>query len=109
MGSSVLGPNDIYVKLKRFKHSLGSRRPKFYFVKVDIRACFDTIEHGKLLDVIEGVLQEVSDCVLKIRIAKTTTQTVNAAEHVHDATVLYSCSDDGKDLEEVSPYRLPQM
>lgn len=59
MGASVLGPNEVYLKLKRFKASLGTRRQKLYFVKVDIRACFDTIEQGKLLDVIESVLKEV--------------------------------------------------
>lgn len=34
-------------------------RPKFYFVKVDVQACFDTIEQTKLLAILRDVLSEV--------------------------------------------------
>lgn len=34
-------------------------RPKFYFVKVDVRACFDTIKQDKLLEIVEGLLKDV--------------------------------------------------
>jgi len=59
MGASVLGTNEIYARFKDFKTRMGDRRPKLYFVKVDIKACFDTIEQEKLLKVIEEVLEEV--------------------------------------------------
>lgn len=35
-------------------------RPKLYFVKVDVRACFDTIEQGKLLEILRKVIEEAS-------------------------------------------------
>ena len=34
-------------------------RPKLYFVKVDVQACFDTIDQGKLLDIIQSLISEV--------------------------------------------------
>ena len=33
-------------------------RPKLYFVKVDVKACFDTIKQDKLLSIIEELLIE---------------------------------------------------
>ena len=34
-------------------------RPKLYFVKVDVQACFDTIEQTKLLGILRDLLSEV--------------------------------------------------
>ena len=34
-------------------------RPKLYFVKVDVQACFDTIEQSKLLQILRDVLSGV--------------------------------------------------
>lgn len=34
--------------------------PKLYFVKVDVRTCFDSIEQEKLLEILQRVLSEVS-------------------------------------------------
>lgn len=34
-------------------------RPKLYFVKVDVQACFDTIDQGKLLQILRRLLSEV--------------------------------------------------
>ena len=31
-------------------------RPKLYFLKVDVQACFDTIEQTKLLEILEEVI-----------------------------------------------------
>lgn len=39
----------------------GPRRPKLYFVKMDVQACFDTIEQGKLLKIIKELLSEVNN------------------------------------------------
>lgn len=63
VASSALGTNDVYVKFKEFKSRLqpGASR-ELYFVKVDVKACFDTIQQEKLLDVINSVLTEVSLC-----------------------------------------------
>ena len=34
-------------------------RPKLYFVKVDVQACFDTIEQTKLLSILRDLISEV--------------------------------------------------
>ena len=36
-----------------------SPRPKLYFVKVDVQACFDTIEQRELLRIIDKLISEV--------------------------------------------------
>lgn len=36
-----------------------ARSPKLYFVKVDVRAAYDTIQQDKLLQIVEAVLTEV--------------------------------------------------
>lgn len=33
--------------------------PKLYFVKVDVRACFDTIEQEKLLEILTHIISDV--------------------------------------------------
>ena len=34
--------------------------PELYFVKVDVKACFDTIKQDKLLGLVEEILSDVS-------------------------------------------------
>ncbi|PIL35516.1 hypothetical protein GSI_02244 [Ganoderma sinense ZZ0214-1] len=63
LGASVFGPNEIYTKLKAFKTRLTSgnpkaKLPKLYFVKVDVQACFDTIEQTKLLSILRDLISE---------------------------------------------------
>ncbi|CDO70652.1 hypothetical protein BN946_scf184756.g19 [Trametes cinnabarina] len=63
LGASVFGPNEVYAKLKAFKNKLTSgnpsaKLPKLYFVKVDVQACFDTIEQTKLLEILRELLVE---------------------------------------------------
>ncbi|THH09180.1 hypothetical protein EW146_g8757 [Bondarzewia mesenterica] len=65
LGSSVFGPNEIYGKLKAFKSRLAFNNPsgplpKLYFVKVDVQACFDTIEQAKLLQILRDAISEES-------------------------------------------------
>ncbi|KAG8817520.1 hypothetical protein FRC17_011196, partial [Serendipita sp. 399] len=60
-GATVNSHSGIYFKLKEFKNANrlpNGLLPKLYFVKVDLRACFDSIEQGKLLDIIKSVLKE---------------------------------------------------
>ncbi len=85
LGASVFGPNEVYMKLKAYKTRLlssslsgklcvrsilcdgvilqrrDSNRPKLYFVKLDVQACFDTIEQTKLLQILRTILSEVSE------------------------------------------------
>ena len=35
-------------------------RPKLYFVKVDVQACFDTIEQSTLLKILKELMSKVS-------------------------------------------------
>ncbi|KAJ3546316.1 hypothetical protein NMY22_g2104 [Coprinellus aureogranulatus] len=68
LGASVLGNDQIYVQLKNFKKSLSDRNgalPKLYFVKVDVQACFDTIEQTKLLEIIQDLLSEACDILFQ--------------------------------------------
>jgi len=34
--------------------------PELYFVKVDVKACFDTIKQDKLLGLVEEILSDVT-------------------------------------------------
>ncbi|POW03795.1 hypothetical protein PSTT_10836 [Puccinia striiformis] len=47
MGYSVLGLDHIYTRFKNFRSRFGPSLPDLYFVKVDIRACFDSIQQDK--------------------------------------------------------------
>ena len=61
LGSSLFCVADLFPKLKDFKTRLD--RPqmanvKFYFVKVDVQACFDTIPQREVLDLVEQLCSE---------------------------------------------------
>lgn len=63
LGASVIGTSEIFTKLAEFKARLltqnqAKKSPRFYFVKVDVQACFDTIEQSKLLGIIRTCLSE---------------------------------------------------
>ncbi|KAJ3554494.1 hypothetical protein NM688_g3081 [Phlebia brevispora] len=62
VGAAIFGPNEIYQKLKGFKATLQrdfpQGLPKLYFVKMDVQACFDTIDQTKLLHILVEVLKE---------------------------------------------------
>ena len=40
-----------------------SIRPPLYFVKVDVQACFDTIDQRKLLEILQRIIREVGSLV----------------------------------------------
>ncbi|KAK7463508.1 Telomerase reverse transcriptase [Stygiomarasmius scandens] len=98
LGASVFGPSDVYAKLKNLKANLrrsyGGALPKLYFVKVDVRACFDTIEQTKLLDILSQLLSEDAYLIKKhiqvnqrhdksYRTTTTKNQAYPAGEHPH--------------------------
>ncbi|BGP08731.1 Telomerase reverse transcriptase [Rhodotorula toruloides] len=62
VGSLVSDPQQIYAKIRTYKSRLlakhGGKLPKFYLVKVDVRAAYDTIQQDKLLQIVEAVLTE---------------------------------------------------
>lgn len=71
VGSLVTNTTEIYSRLKHFKAGLiadhNGALPRLYLVKVDVRACFDTINQQTLLTILEHTLAEVS--VLNERVA----------------------------------------
>lgn len=65
LSSSVFGPNEIYTQLKIFRQRLmqdpllsraSTKKRKLYFIKVDVRCAFDSIDQSKLLEIIEKIL-----------------------------------------------------
>ena len=67
--SSALGLNDIYRCMKSYKKKLlerfGGKIPNLYCCKVDIAACFDTIDQEKLISILERVFTEPEYVVKK--------------------------------------------
>ncbi|KAJ3272823.1 hypothetical protein HDV01_005251 [Terramyces sp. JEL0728] len=57
-GNSCFGKNDIFNRLLAIKKSLADIPEKLYFCKIDIQACFDTINQRLLLEIIEGFLKK---------------------------------------------------
>ncbi|KAG8723153.1 hypothetical protein FRC09_004547 [Ceratobasidium sp. 395] len=98
LGASVFGSNDIYRKLSAFKSSVlrpDGSMPKLYFAKLDVRACFDTIEQGKLLSILRQSLTQDGYMIRKFtRMQFSTGQTrrtfqkkaVPDLEHTHFMT-----------------------
>ncbi|KAF5391483.1 hypothetical protein D9757_002434 [Collybiopsis confluens] len=62
IGASTSGDDDVYVKLKNFKQSLRrvfeGKLPRLYFVKMDVQACFDTIDQQKLLEILRTLISQ---------------------------------------------------
>ncbi|KAG2412542.1 hypothetical protein HFD88_010099 [Aspergillus terreus] len=58
MGSCVSSMGDIQKRVKEFKRQLPSCNVPFYFVKLDIQSCFDTIPQQSLVRFIERVITQ---------------------------------------------------
>jgi len=59
LGSALFSVDDIFARLQNFRTSLSSRGPQsspFYFAKVDVRSCFDTIPQKRLLSLAKQIL-----------------------------------------------------
>lgn len=56
LGSAIFSVRDIYPKLRDFRQKL-SDKPLF-FVKLDIKSCFDTIPQHKLVQLMERLISE---------------------------------------------------
>ncbi|RXK34877.1 hypothetical protein M231_07866 [Tremella mesenterica] len=69
LGSSLLGTNEIFFPLQQLKKDLLNiygKIPKLYFVKMDIRAAFDTIPQDKVLDIVSSLLDKDHDYCLML-------------------------------------------
>lgn len=56
-----MGKDDIYAALKAFKKRLKGNQPlcpKIYFCKVDIKACYDSLDQTILMKLIDSVIKE---------------------------------------------------
>jgi telomerase reverse transcriptase len=71
LGSSMLSVGDMHRRLKAYKEQVSirslstsepgkSKLPPLYFVKLDIKACFDTIPQEKLINLITELVSEQS-------------------------------------------------
>ena len=63
LGASLFSVGDLFPRLKAFKARVAaaagaSAAPPFYFVKVDVRSCFDTIPQREALQVIRPLCTE---------------------------------------------------
>jgi telomerase reverse transcriptase len=60
LGAAVLGLDDVYLKLRQFHGALRTNGrvhpPALYFVAADVQSCFDTIQQGKLYEIIAPVV-----------------------------------------------------
>ncbi|KAM0531820.1 hypothetical protein ACHAPP_007588 [Verticillium nonalfalfae] len=55
LGASLFSVPDIYRRLNAFKNSLGDTPGKLYFVKLDVKAAFDTIPQDAVLKLMQDV------------------------------------------------------
>ncbi|KAJ1330290.1 hypothetical protein BSLG_009426 [Batrachochytrium salamandrivorans] len=70
INNAVMGLNDIYLKFKAYKMGLveahiGGKIPQLYCCKMDIASCFDTIQHDKLLSILETFLSKTDYVIQK--------------------------------------------
>ena len=56
LGSSIFSSNEVHGRLKEFKTRIVGQ--KLYFVKLDIKSCFDSIPQEELVKLAEVLLQE---------------------------------------------------
>ena len=59
-------------------------RPKLYFVKVDVKACFDSIEQEKLLSILKDIISEVCAQICVQRSLKTD---MSAIGYLHNTEI----------------------
>ncbi|BGP16855.1 Telomerase reverse transcriptase [Rhodosporidiobolus nylandii] len=88
VGALVSDPNEIFAKLKGYKTRMlekHSELPKIYFIKVDVRACYDTIQQDKLLEIVEGVVYDrvVRDKLLQLLREHITTNLVKVGGRLY--------------------------
>ncbi|KAG7089455.1 hypothetical protein E1B28_011140 [Marasmius oreades] len=62
VGAACFSTDNHYSKLKEYKLRLSRNSdgclPRLYFAKVDVQACFDTIDQTKLLEILRGIISE---------------------------------------------------
>ncbi|WVR08145.1 hypothetical protein IAU60_005191 [Kwoniella sp. DSM 27419] len=68
LGASLFGTNEIFAPLQALKTDLlrkYDKIPHLYFVKMDIKAAFDTIKQDKMLDIVSTMMDKNHDyCIM---------------------------------------------
>ena len=55
LNGSVFSYNEVHECLKQFKQYLASKSNfELYFAKVDVKCCFESIDHDKLMEIIRA-------------------------------------------------------
>ncbi|GET04966.1 telomerase reverse transcriptase [Rhizophagus clarus] len=71
LNGSVFSYNEVHKRLKQFKQYLTHKRnSKLYFVKVDVKCCFDTIDQHKLMEIIRANVLTKTQYVYADELAK---------------------------------------
>jgi telomerase reverse transcriptase len=65
LNGSIFSYNEIHKGLKEYKQNLANKSNcEFYFAKVDVKCCFESIDQNKLMEIIESeVLTEVCNFI----------------------------------------------
>ena len=62
LGSAMATVRDIHDRLKRFRNNMEQKgtmgKKRFYFVKLDVQSCFDTIPQRRLMELVEKLVGE---------------------------------------------------
>lgn len=55
LNGSIFSYNEVHERLKKFKQCLADKEDfELYFAKVDVKCCFDSIDHDKLMEIIRA-------------------------------------------------------
>ncbi|BEJ01730.1 hypothetical protein CcaverHIS631_0604120 [Cutaneotrichosporon cavernicola] len=69
LGGVLFGTNEIFPLLQSLKKELMDERgqlPRLYFAKMDMQSAFDTVKQGKLLEVMEYILEKNHEYALAL-------------------------------------------
>ncbi|WRT69587.1 uncharacterized protein IL334_006576 [Kwoniella shivajii] len=69
LGASLFGTNEIFAPIRDLKVELFSKNgkiPKLHFVKMDIKAAFDTIKQDKMIQIVSSLLDKNNDYCLML-------------------------------------------
>jgi len=58
LGSSLFSIGEAHKQLKDFRSTIGRGMKRLYFVKMDVKSCFDTIPQDKLIQMVQNLLSE---------------------------------------------------
>jgi len=96
LGASLSSVDALHGRLLGLQRALGPDPPPLYFVKVDVRACFDTIKQSYLRDLVASMLQDVRRCSPRV---------ADSAEPLGDRALHSHGPDDERGADQSLSYR----